>query len=270
MPTTPGAPIDTARRVAALYDIHGNVRALEAVLDDVEAEGPDAIVVGGDVAAGPWPRETLDLLAGLRRPVVFVRGNADRELLERARGEGPSESPDVWDERTTWAASQLTGRHLELLESFVLSATVAIEGLGLTLFCHATPAADDVTITPLSSGARVRRHLGGTGADLIVCGHTHVQFAVSPAGVRLVNAGSVGMPYEGRTGAFWTMLGPEVSFRHSEYDVAAAADEIAGGPFPDARAFAHEFVLSSYPPDETLQVFESQAIEREETGRPSD
>jgi predicted phosphodiesterase len=253
-------------RVAALYDIHGNVRALESVLPLVAAEAPDMIVVGGDVASGPWPRETMDILMQLPLPAVFVRGNADRDLLERS-ARGRSDDPaDVWDERGDWAVSQMTPSQIEFLGGFAANELATIDGLGKTLFCHATPDADDITVTPVSSEERLRRHLGSADADVIVCGHTHMQIDMPAAGKRLINAGSIGMPYEGRTGAFWALVGPDVSFRHTEYDLRAAADEITGSDFPGAEEFVEEFVLSSYPRDETMQFFESQAVEREQQG----
>jgi predicted phosphodiesterase len=256
-------------KVAAIYDIHGNVRALESVLANLAAEEPDVIVVGGDVASGPLPRETIELLTQLEAPVVhFIRGNADRELLERrkrlARADalGGSEA-EIWDRREDWTARQLTTSHFALLESFKAYESIAIEGLGRTTFCHATPDSDDTIITPLTPKSRLSRLLGGTDADVIVCGHTHMQFDLPLAGTRLVNAGSIGMPYEGTTEAYWALLGPDVSLRHTYYDTEAAAKEILRTDYPGAEEFVEEYILSSLPRDEAMRSLESQAADAE-------
>lgn len=248
-----------------MYDVHGNVRALEAVLAEALGELPDLIVVGGDVASGPWPRETIDALRALPGKVLCLRGNADRELLERAARPGAAESADIWDVRDEWTAAHLSDDDLSFLRSFSATETVAVAGLGDVLFCHATPHSDDAILTPLSSPERARRFLADTPEPVIVCGHTHVQFDATLADKRVVNAGSVGMPYEGRTGAFWALIGPDVSFRHTKYDVAAAAEEIVRSAYPGAKEFAEEYVLESYPRDDTMQTFERRARDRDAT-----
>src|SRR6266516_7720469 len=100
-------------RVAALYDIHGNLPALEAVLHDVEREAPDLIVIGGDIASlGPMPRETLDRLLALQGRALFIRGNTDRELVSHYDGTWVTgetgEEENVWVRRAAWAAQQIT------------------------------------------------------------------------------------------------------------------------------------------------------------------
>jgi putative phosphoesterase len=186
-------------RVAALYDVHGNLPALEAVLAEVEREGVDAIVCGGDVCAGPMPRECLDALAG----AVFVRGNADRELAG-------------------WAAEQLDDAQVTFLRDLPLTAVLDVDGLGPTCFCHATPRSDEEILTRISPDERWEEALAGVDADVVVCGHTHMQFERAVGGVRLLNAGSVGMPYEAEPGAYWALLGPDVELRRTNYDVEAA------------------------------------------------
>src|SRR5205085_2801049 len=98
-------------RVAALYDIHGNLPALEAALADVRQAGVDEIVIGGDVLPGPMPRETLECLLDLEIPVRFVRGNGDRVVLGAMRGEEPTEVPEPFREGIRWNARQLSVKH---------------------------------------------------------------------------------------------------------------------------------------------------------------
>ena len=215
-------------RVAAIYDIHGNAPALDAVLEQIAEEEPDVVLVGGDSAAGPMPAATLDRLIALGCGARYIRGNADRELVE------PPSGDDIWACRARWAAASLTAAHRELLTAAPLRLVLDVEGLGRTLFCHGSPRSDEEIITRLTPEARLRPMLEGVDADLIVCGHTHVQFDRRVAGARIVNAGSVGMPYEGTPGARWAMLGPVVSLRCTDYDLDAACAQILAGGMPDA------------------------------------
>jgi putative phosphoesterase len=206
-------------RVAALYDVHGNLPALEAVLDEVDA---DLILVGGDVAAGPWPSETLERLRGLGDGVRFIRGNADREVAEvGVRGLAP---PEVMD----FVRGRLSEEQVAFLGSLPLTTAVEVDGLGSVLFCHATPRNDEEIFTRISPDDRWQQALDGVEADVVVCGHTHVQFSRTVGDTLLVNSGSIGMPYEHEPGAYWTLLGPEVEFRRTEYE----SGDIAGSGWP--------------------------------------
>jgi predicted phosphodiesterase len=222
-------------RVAALYDVHGNLPALGAVLREVEED--DLIVVGGDVVGGAFPRETLDLLRGLGRRARWLRGNLERELVElppaREGGPPPGELERLrallGDERVTFL--------YRLPQRFELD----VEGLGRVLFCHATPANDLDIVTPLTPDERLASILDGVAADVVVAGHTHMQQDRRAGRVRWVNAGSVGMPYEDEPGAFWASLGPDVELRRSEYDRAA----LGGHEYPQAsRREAAEYFES--------------------------
>jgi len=235
-------------RVAALCDIHGNLPALEAVLADVEREGVDAIACGGDLVGGPLSVEVFDRLLNLQ-DVRFVRGNADRLVME---GEG--------EHGVDWSAERrrLGEPRLAMIASWPLTVELETEGLGRTLFCHAIPSADEPIFTRITPDEDVAELLGDVEAKLVVCGHTHVQFDRQLAsGLRVVNAGSVGMPYEGRRGAFWALVGPEVELRRTEYDVEAAAASIreAAGPGSEQQA---GWLLDPPDPDETTAYFEGQ------------
>jgi predicted phosphodiesterase len=242
-------------RVAALYDVHGNLPALEATLADVDRAGADLILVGGDVAIGPMPREALDRLLALGDRAVYVRGNGDREVAESS---APGEL-DLWQERTRWSAEQLDGGRLAFLAGLPDTVSLEIDGLGPTLFCHGSPRSDDEILTAISSEARVAAAIAGVAEGVIVCGHTHVQFDRGAAGKRLVNAGSVGMPYEERPGAYWALLGPELELRRTEYDLDAAAAAIRATGFPGGDVHARETVLNVPAPAEATEHFERLA-----------
>ena len=212
-------------RVAAISDIHGNLPALEAVLAEVEAEDVDAVVVPGDTISGPWAAEVFDLLHG--RGSIFVRGNADREVLDRS---------DRFGQLAPWSADRLGASRLAAAAEWPLTASFAVDGLGSVLVCHSTPSSDEPIYTRITPDDEVVALLGDVDADVVVCGHTHVQFdRTLSSGLRVVNAGSVGMPYEGARGAYWALLGPDVELRRTEYDVEAcvAGIEVLGAPVPD-------------------------------------
>jgi putative phosphoesterase len=234
-------------RVAALYDVHGNLPALDAVLADVDAE---QIVVGGDVAAGPWPAETLERLRELGERVRWIRGNADRELVRPT----PPREGGAPQEVMEWTRAKLSEDELRFLDALPLTETVDVDGVGRVLFCHATPRSDEELLTRISDDALWRAALEGVEADLVVCGHTHVQFDRAVADVRVVNAGSVGMPYEAEPGAYWLELGPDVVARRTAYDVEATATAIAATGWPEEWPAA--------TPEDATEFFERIVRER--------
>jgi predicted phosphodiesterase len=227
-------------RVAALYDIHGNLPALEAVLAEVDA---NLIIVGGDTAAGPWPGQTLERLRGLGDRVRFIRGNADRELTERKKGKAPPEVLDFVRER-------LSAEQLGFLGRLPLTASVDVDGLGPVLFCHATPRDDEEILTRISPEERWGDALDGVEEGVVVCGHTHMQFDRRVGDTRVVNSGSVGMPYEREPGAYWTLLGPDVEFRRTEYEPGEMAGSGWPGEWPSAT------------PEEATELFERWSREQ--------
>jgi predicted phosphodiesterase len=236
-------------KVAALYDVHGNLPALEAVL----AEVPDdaVIVSGGDVFSGPMPAETLARLRDLGSRVTFIRGNADRDF-------GPYE--ERWRARYEWLMAQLTAEEFALADAWAPTVALGVGGLGRTLFCHGTPRSDLEAITAVTSDDRLREILSEVEERTVVCGHTHHQFDRRIDDTRVVNAGSVGMPYEGRPGAYWALLGPDVEFRRTEYDLAAAAEAIRGTSYPDPGEKI-ELLTSPHSAEEAAEVLEQRALE---------
>ena len=209
--------METCSRVAVLSDVHGNAVALAAVLDELDAVSPDLVVFGGDLTWGPLPRESLALARELRTRTIFVRGNAERALSELA-GAREAATP-----RERWLLERHDDGERAFLASFVEGAVVEIAGLGPTRFCHGSPRSDEELITFATPEARIRAALAGVDERVLVSAHTHIQFDRTVVGVRSINPGSVGMPYEGRPGvACWAVLGPDVELRQTDYDLAEA------------------------------------------------
>jgi predicted phosphodiesterase len=245
----------TPIRVAALYDIHGNLPALEAVLDEVRAAGVDAIVVGGDVVPGPLPRETVACLAALALPVHYLRGNGERVVCAERRGEDVSaEVPAAFHETIRWSAAQLSDADAARLDAWPATLRLQVRGLGPVLFCHATPRNDVEIFTRLTAEERLFPVFAGVDAAVVVCGHTHMPFDRQVRGIRVVNAGSVGMPF-GEPGADWLLLGPDLSPRHTAYDLEAAAGRIRQSGYPQAEAFAAGHVLRPPSEPDMLKAF---------------
>src|SRR5438874_515863 len=219
----------TASRVAALYDVHGNLPALQAVLAEVERENVDTIVFGGDIASGPMPRETVELVRRLDN-AVFVRGNADRL-------DSPAMSPE-WDAARRWVEGQLEAEQIDWLANLDFSAVIDD-----TLYVHANPRDVDAVITQRTADERLAELLEGVSQSRLVIGHVHMQMDRMSGAIRVVNAGSVGMPYEPRPGAYWAVLDDDVEFRRTEYDLERAAAAIRATGHPLAEELAAENVL---------------------------
>lgn len=255
-------------RVAALYDIHGNLPALEAVLPEVRRAEVEQLVVGGDVTLGPMPRETLECLLELDLPLHFIHGNCDLAVLAQMRaaegGEvaywgtpsGALPSPPL-QEIFRWTAQQLPPETEAMLASWPKTVRLEIPGLGPVLFCHSTPRSETEVFTRLTPAERLLPLFAGLGAGLVVCGHTHMQFDRMIGSTRVVNAGSVGAPF-GEPGADWALLGPGIELRHTAYDLQAAAERIRATRYPQAQQEAQKLLQ---PPAEAEMLAAFSQIE---------
>ena len=257
--------INQIARVAAFYDIHGNLPALEAALAEAEATGVEQFVLGGDLALGPMPRDTLDQIIGLGSRAYSVRGNCDRLMVDAFDGRSLAFLPPAVQESIAWAAGQLDEHHRDFLAALPQTLTANIDGLGAVLFCHATPRSDDEIVTARTSEERLDPIVAQVTQGVVVCGHTHMQFHRRLGNLDLVNAGSVGMPYGG-TGAHWLLLGPQIELTRTAYDGTRAAERICETSYPGAAEFAARYVLHSPSEEEMLNLLESASRNRQSTG----
>ena len=232
-------------RVAALYDIHGNLPALEAVLREVHNENPDAIVVGGDVLWGPLQAECLALLR--ERDARFLSGNCEDDVIAAV------------NDSSRWCREQLSEEELAFVAGWPFSVELELDGLGQAVFCHASPRSKVENLTRLTPAGDLGAAFVDVDADLVVHGHTHVQSDRRlPDLPRLVNAGSVGLPYEGRPGAYWTLIDADIHQRQTFYDVDAALDLLAGTGFPDALGIFGESLRGEVSAESATAHFESK------------
>jgi predicted phosphodiesterase len=243
-------------RVAALADVHGNAPALAGVLEEVEREAPDLVVFCGDLTWGSLPQETLALVRGLEIPARFVRGNADRALLELRNGE--IESPT---DRGRWMLAQHLEEDLALLGTFEPTVLVEIDGVGATCFSHGSPRSDEECVTERTPPQRVHEFMEGVAAGVVVTAHVHVSYERTVDGVWLVGPGSVGLPCEGLSGAgaYWALLGPDVELRRTEYEVETAVLRMRETDDPRADEIT-EMMLSPPSRDDAITDAEERVF----------
>jgi putative phosphoesterase len=251
--------------VAALYDVHGNLPALDSVLAELDSLDIERLIVGGDFAWGPQPREVLQRLRDLGEVVSFVRGNADREVAGRY---GEEEGLDAELARSVaWCADQLSDEKLEWIAALPEQVVYDVEGLGEVLFCHGSPRSDEEIITAATPRERLAAALAGVSQHVVVVGHTHVQFDREIDGTRVINAGSVGMPYEGRPGAYWALLGEGIELRRTVYDFAEAASRLRRSGFPGIAELVRELYDQIPTAAEATEQFERRALDWEPPDR---
>ena len=238
-------------RVAVLADVHANLPALEAVLAEPDVRTADRIVLLGDIALGPMPAESLDLLASLGEQAVWVHGNCEREVLAAYAGT----ADDTMNATAAQATADLIeDRHRELLADLPLTVTLDVDGLGPVLFCHATPRRDDEFVLVDSPMAVWRRAFADVEQRTLVLGHTHMPFDRLVDRRRAVNAGSVGMSY-GAAGASWALLGPEVQLRRTAYDLDDAARRIGASRYAGVDEWVQQYVVAPPSDADALEVF---------------
>jgi predicted phosphodiesterase len=242
-------------RVAALYDIHGNIPALEATLREVHDARVDLVVVGGDALPGPMPRETLARLMAPEMPVRFIHGNGERIVTTHLAAGDISEVPRAHHEVIEWTARQLTAEQRQAIARWPSTYDLDIPEIGHTLFCHATPRSDSELFTRVTAEERLAVLFGGVNASVVVCGHTHMQFDRTVGQCRVINAGSVGMPFQSPSGAYWLLLGPDAQLRRTNYDFGAAATAMRATAYPQLEQLAVRYVLSPPAEEETLQMY---------------
>jgi diadenosine tetraphosphatase ApaH/serine/threonine PP2A family protein phosphatase len=206
--------------LALLYDIHGNINALEAVLGDAEGAGATSYLLGGDYALfGPEPEATVDRLRGVD-DAHWIRGNGERWTAR------PVEAPDNEVVQGAIAACRQALGPALVAELESLPEQLVLE---TTRFCHGSPISDVRSFMPQPTDDEAEL-LNGVREPRLVFGHTHLPFRrLSASGVELINPGSVGMPFDGDTRAAYALFHDDqrVEHRRVAYDHTAVARAVA-------------------------------------------
>ena len=241
-------------KIAALYDIHANLPALDAVLGEVSDLKVDRIVIGGDVLPGPMPREALARLAELKCPVEFILGNGEVAVLDCLAGKIPR-VPEQYQPTLRWVAGEIPGDQVRSISGWPKTLRLTTADLGAVLFCHATPRNENEIFTEATPEHTLLPIFADARADVVICGHTYMQFERTVGPTRVANAGSVGMPF-GEPGADWLLLSPSgIEFRHTSYDLRETTDRIRSTGYPQSEEFAAKNILQPPSKDEMLKAF---------------
>jgi predicted phosphodiesterase len=243
-------------RTAVLSDVHGNAVALRAVVAELEAEGIDRAVCLGDVCqGGPQPGECVDLLAERGWPVVL--GNADAFVLDPATAEGSAESTTERQLAVReWTHGRLTTAQRERVAGWAPTVFVDLGDGRRLLGCHATPASYDPIVFPSAPEDEFREAFGGTGADLVACGHIHLPYLRRIGTTIVLNPGSVGLGYDHEQDAdavrfdpwaAWAVVSTgggrlSIDFRRTPFDAQAVADAHAESGMPHGEEYARAWL----------------------------
>lgn len=251
-------------RVAVLADVHGNVPALRAALAELDRDPVDGIVVAGDVVAGPMVSQALALIRARPEPVHWISGNAEREAV--VAYDGGEISDDPAGRAAAWSAKSLDDTVRDELASWPIA--LSLDGVR---YCHGSPRRDDEILTRSTPDDVLSDALSNVDEPLVVGGHTHQQLIRRPGGdgPTYANAGSVGLPYEGRAAAYWIVVtGGFVDLRSTAYDVRSALEELRTSGYPELDDYFEGSLVKLVDPDWVTAHFEHGAGRGEDPGPP--
>jgi putative phosphoesterase len=251
-------------RIAAIYDIHGNISALEAVIDVISTKQVDTVVIGGDVVAGPFPRETLSLLQKISVPTYYLLGNAESDVIRLILGQPSDGMSEKANEVAGWVVDQLTSEQKDFLLTWTDSLQLTLAPRYRAYFCHGTPRSNTEIFTLVTPEERVKAIFRQTDASVYICGHTHMQFERTVENIHIVNAGSVGMPFGGTTADWLLIDGNEFEFVHTEYSLQSAVERMRTSGYPDVENFIQNNVIHSPPKDKMTDVLTKMEARQQE------
>jgi putative phosphoesterase len=243
------------RTATILSDIHGIALALEAVLA-VEARDPsDVLIVAGDTAAGPQPNQVIEILRQHEDRLIAISGNGDRELIEAHDGTFEGEVPRL----TAWEAGAITPGNLGWLRALPGTIEFDMASLGRVHLCHATPQNDMDILLVDTRIERWQQCFADLAEDVktVILGHTHMPFQRLVAGRRVINPGSVGMPF-GQAGANWSRIRADgtIETRVTYFDINAALSDLeATGCYENAREWAFPYLTGQFTDVQAIETF---------------
>ena len=223
--------IGSHQRLACLADGHGNVAALDAVLASPEFATADAVAFLGCMTTGPEPDVVMERCEALAIPCFFLAGNGERNVIELAGGR-----EDLSWLIGRWIVEHHSSRAVAALRDWPETLVADVVGLGGVRLVHGSPRSDVELLTPATPPERITAATRDVAEDVIVHGHTHLQYDRLVAGRRVVGCGSVGLPYTSAGfGAEWTLLGPDVIPVRTVYDLEEARRRIIASDYPSAQ-----------------------------------
>jgi len=225
--------IDTSvRRLACLADIHANIAAFDAVLASDQFALADGVAFLGCTTSGPEPQAVIERCRDLTIPAFFLAGNGERAIVELADG---TRIEDDWPPGP-WMVDQHGEQGVEIIRGWPAGLIIAVDGLGDVRFCHGSPRSDIELLTPRTSAERIEEATRDVDQQVIVHGHTHVQYERTVNGKHIVGPGSVGLPYSaGEFGARWALIGPGVELICTPYELSDARRRISNSGYPSPK-----------------------------------
>ncbi|MDC7123936.1 MAG: metallophosphoesterase family protein [Spirochaetales bacterium] len=251
-------------KIAAIYDLHANYAAIEAVLKEIEHIGVDLLLIGGDVISGPLPNESLDLLKRSGLPSEYILGNAESDVLNNLSGQKINGLSARADEEAIWLTNVLSKENIECISNWQQRVSVESCNMGQILFCHGSPRSNQEVFTPSTTNTRLTEIFKNTAESIVVCGHTHMQFELKLDNLQIVNAGSVGMPF-GEMDACWLLIDEKFNFMHTKYDVNKASYLVKNSDYPYAESFIENNIVTTPEILDMLKIFDQ--IEKTQTGK---
>lgn len=248
-------------KAAVLSDIHGNLDALKAVLDDISKEKVDRIFICGDLAmAGPQPAETIDFLRHLseEEAITFIQGNTDEMIVKAVGDEKSKYTPPnkIMANALFYAQEILSESQKEFLASLPFAHTESVGQLDV-LFVHGSPRRNNEDILPDQPADKIKEIIQDADEDLIFCGHTHMPAGYQLENQTVVNVGSVGRPFSEEPKACYVIWNYpdeqkfeyEIIHKFVDYDVPSAVKKLKNQPFEGSESLAHmlEKATSRYP-----------------------
>ena len=226
---------------AALYDIHGNTTALEAVLTELQNISIENLIFGGDVIPGPDPMACLEILEGLPYPIIYIIGMEKRQLYRPNKGTSIV-TPENVQNVIQWTEDQLSESWIQKIETWKKTYSV-LRPSDSILSCHATPDSTTDIFTKMTQADKLPSSIAKAAEETIFCGHTHMQYDRNRLNKRILNPGRVGMPF-GEPGAYWLLIDEEIHLMKTEYNFVKAASHVINSEYPDDETFAQENILN--------------------------
>jgi len=227
-------------KLAILSDIHGNEQAFKSVLEDISKINVTHLVILGDISfRGAKPKQCLDLVKGLDAKVI--KGNADEWIVRGVQqGEVPEKALAMMQAEQSWAKSKLSDEDLHYLKSLPETLEIPLTNQIQLYACHATPTSLFDVISDQATNEEFLPFIeANERANYYVYGHIHLPFTRQFSGKKIINTGSVGLPFDGDPRASYIVFDRtekdiQIQFRRVSYDVEQACQDLDDEGYPES------------------------------------